>query len=276
MHRSFVKGTLADLGISPLKRRGQHFLIDKNILKIQIREAGLLSSDRILEIGPGLGILTEELLKTGISVTAVEIDPVLYRYLKSKLESKYENLTLIHGDFLKEELSGFNKVVANLPYNISSPITFRLRDIGIKQAVLMYQYEFARRLCSTPNKKEYSRLSVMCQYDFIPTLIRKIGRNVFYPSPDVDSALVSLVRRERKTKAENYDIFKNIVRSAFTKRRKKLKNALGSIGDADLKIMETESSTASFLEKRAGELSVEDYISIANHFSTNQDDKKKI
>ena len=136
----------------------------------------------------------------------------------------------------------------------------------------MYQYEFARRMCSTTDSKEYSRLSVMCQYDFIPSLIRKIGRNVFYPSPDVDSALVSLLRRERETKAENYDIFKNIVRWAFTNRRKKLKNALGSSGNIEVKKMETESSLAPFLEKRAGELSVEDYISIANHFSRNQDD----
>ena len=265
MHRSFVKETLADLGISPLKRKGQNFLIDENILRIQIRESDILASDKILEIGPGLGFLTEELLKTGARVTAVEIDPVLYRYLKGKLECKYENLALIHGDFLKEEFPDFNKVVANLPYNISSPVTFRLRDLGIDRAVLMYQYEFARRLCSAPDCKDYSRLSVMCQYDFTPTLIRKIGRNVFYPSPDVDSALVSLVRRNRETKAGNYEIFRNIVRAAFTNRRKKLKNSLESSGKLDS--INISSPVAPFLEKRAGELSVEDYISIANQFT---------
>jgi 16S rRNA (adenine1518-N6/adenine1519-N6)-dimethyltransferase len=238
---------------------------------MQIREADILAGDQILEIGPGLGFLTEELLKTGAQITAIEIDPNLYRYLKGTLENRYDNLKLIHGDFLKEEFQGFNKVIANLPYNISSPITFRLHGIGIELGVLMYQYEFAQRMCSEPNCKEYSRLSVMCQYHFFPTLIRKIGSNVFYPQPDVDSALVRLVRRKRKTKAQNYDIFKNIVRSAFNKRRKKLKNALGSLGEIELKKMETESTMTTFLEKRAGELSVENYISIANHFSTNKD-----
>ncbi len=270
MHRSFVKETLKDLGIPPLKRRGQHFLIDENILKKQIREADIHSNDNILEIGPGLGFLTEKLLETGATVTAVEIDPILHNYLKATLDTKYDNLTLIHGDFLSEDLPVFDKVIANLPYNISSPITFRLSDMGISRAVLMYQYEFGRRLCSAPDCKEYSRLSVMCQYHFVPTLIRKIGRTVFYPSPDVDSALVSLVRREREKVVINYEIFKNIVRSAFNKRRKKLKNSLGYSGKLLLETMEKESSIAPFLEKRAGELSVDDYISIANHFSENQ------
>ena len=264
MEQTSVKEKLRELGIHPSKRRGQNFLVDMNIIRLQVREAELEPNDRVLEIGPGLGILTEALLKSGAAVTAVEKDPLLYRYLVKNLKPFYHNLTLVHGDFLKTEVSNINKVVSNLPYNISSPVTFRLRDIGFEKAVLMYQHEFALRLIAPQGSGDYSRLSVMCQYDYDVFLIKKISRNVFHPRPEVDSALIKLEPKRRENTAEDHELFRDLVRAAFSNRRKKLKNSLANSDNVRLRNAAGAQALSGYMDKRAEEISVEEFIQMAN------------
>jgi len=264
MEKISVRDKLRELGIHPSKRRGQNFLTDMNIIRLQVREAELESRDRVLEIGPGLGILTETLLRSGAEVTAVEKDPLLYRYLLENLKPFYDNLTIVHGDFLKTEISNINKVVSNLPYNISSPVTFRLRDIGFKRAVLMYQHEFALRLIAPQGSGEYSRLSVMCQYDYDAFLLKNISRNVFYPRPKVDSALVKLEPKHRENAAKDYHLFRDLVRAAFSNRRKKLRNALTNSDNERLRSSPALKALSNYADRRAEEISVEEFIQMAN------------
>ncbi len=264
METTSVRDILRELGIHPSKRRGQNFLVDRNIIRIQVREAELEPDDRILEIGPGLGILTEALLGSGAKVIAVEKDPLLYRYLLENLKPFHDNLTLLHGDFLKTEITNINKVVSNLPYNISSPVTFRLRDIGYKMAVLMYQHEFALRLIAPQGGGDYSRLSVMCQYDFDVFFLKKISRNVFYPRPRVDSALIKLEPKHREDTAGDYDLFRDLVRAAFSNRRKKLKNALLNSDNERLRSATTLQALSYYVDRRAEEISVEEFVLMAN------------
>jgi len=255
---------LARLGISPRKRRGQHFLTDRNILGIQVAAAGLEPGERVLEIGPGLGILTRQLLRSGAEVTAVEKDEFLFSHLQKTLSGSYPNLRLIKGDFLEQDLGPFDKTVSNIPYNISSPITFRLRELEIATAVLMYQYEFAQRLVAECGTGEYSRLSVMVRHDFRPTMIKRVSRNVFYPRPKVDSAIVRLERVDPEERAEDYGTFKTLVRTAFSTRRKKIRNSLRNSGHPDLLCLLSDPSFKDLAEKRPGEITLSEYIMMAN------------
>lgn len=255
---------MARLGISPSRKKGQNFLMDRNISRIQIAAAEVEPGDRVLEIGPGLGFLTKELLDSGARLTAVEQDRSLYHYLRDNLAGRYSDLDLIHGNFLKLEIGGMDKVVSNIPYNISSPVTFRLHELEIGLAVLMYQYEFAVRLVAGPGTRDYSRLSVMVQHDYLPTMIKRVSRNVFYPKPGVDSALVKLVRRERAEPALDRDRFARLVRASFSARRKKLRNSLLCSEDPDIRALVKDSGLAVHMERRAGDISVEDYVMISN------------
>jgi len=168
------------------------------------------------------------------------------------------------GDILKVDLPRVNKVVSNIPYNISSPFTFLLEKLGVESAVIMYQYEFARRLTAAPRTKEYSRISVMGQYLFITTFVKEVSKNVFYPRPRVNSAIVKMERRKGPPRASNYGILEDIVRAAFSSRRKKMKNALASCYIDGIDRILSEPSYAHFMDKRAEELSIEDYVLIAN------------
>jgi len=206
---------------------GQNFLIDPNIAHLEVNYADIKKDDIVLEVGPGKGILTNILAKKAEKVIAIEIDKNLLESLKETLPS---NVTLIHSDVLKldfENLPKFNKVVSNLPYQISSPFTFKLLDYSFDLAVLVYQKEFAERIVAKPGSKKYSRLSVNVYYKSECSLLRIISKNVFYPIPKVDSAIVKLV--PKKTPAfyvENEKFFKDFVNVMFSHRRKKIKNII--------------------------------------------------
>jgi 16S rRNA (adenine1518-N6/adenine1519-N6)-dimethyltransferase len=206
---------------------GQNFLIDPNIAQLEIEYADLKKSDVVLEVGPGKGILTNLLAKKVNEVIAVEIDEKLIKSLKTILPS---NVILIKNDVIKlnfENLPKFNKVVSNLPYQISSPFTFKILDYNFDLAILIYQKEFADRIIAKPGNKKYSRLSVNVYYKSKCRLLRTISKNVFYPIPKVDSAIVELV--PRKTPAflvENEIFFKDLVKTLFSNRRKKIKNII--------------------------------------------------
>ena len=214
---------------------GQNFLIDPNIAQLEVDYADIKKDDIVLEVGPGRGILTNILAKSVEKVIAVEIDKNLLESLKETLPS---NVTLIHSDVLKldfENLPKFNKVVSNLPYQISSPFTFKLLDYSFDLAILAYQKEFAERIVAKPGSKKYSRLSVNVYYKSECSLLRIVSKSVFYPIPKVDSAIVKLV--PRKTPAfcvENEKFFKDFVNVIFSHRRKKIKNIIKDKYDCHL------------------------------------------
>ncbi len=232
-----------------VKKLGQHFLINPKIADFIVDIADLKEFDTVLEIGPGKGILTKRLLKK-CKVIAVEIDELLCEYLSVLFQREIEQgkLTLICGDVLKVRLPQFTKVVANIPYNISSPLIFKIMNHRFDSAVLMLQKEFAERLCATPGSKKYGRLSVMMYYHGDAEIVKRVRRGNFRPIPKVDSAIVKIIRKERF--CEEREILEKVVRSIFSQRRKKIKNILGDVPYGD---------------KRAEELTPENICEVARY-----------
>jgi 16S rRNA (adenine1518-N6/adenine1519-N6)-dimethyltransferase len=192
-----TRNALRALGLRPRKRWGQHFLIDDFILRRLVRIAKIQSGDRVLEIGPGLGFSTMGLLDAGAEVWGIEIDPKLADWLRSRIQNP--RFHLLVGDVLKGDilqiLGKFQvKVVANLPYNISTQVLFKLLESSevFTYIVLMLQREVAQRLSSSPSKKDYGSLSILTQ---IVADVREefhVPRHAFFPRPDVDSSVVTL------------------------------------------------------------------------------------
>jgi 16S rRNA (adenine1518-N6/adenine1519-N6)-dimethyltransferase len=231
------------------KNLGQNFLVDKNIAELEVKQANIKSNDIILEIGPGLGILTKLLAEKAKKVIAIEIDEKLINNLKEILP---ENVYLIHEDALNidfEELPKFNKIVSNLPFQISSPITFKILDYDFELAVLIYQKEFAERLVANPGNKNYSRLSVGVYYKSRCNMIRTISKYCFRPQPKVDSSMIKIIPREYPPfLVINEKFFFNLTKNLFNYRRKKIKSILNNLYNLDLK-------NVPYLENRVEDLS---------------------
>jgi 16S rRNA (adenine1518-N6/adenine1519-N6)-dimethyltransferase len=230
-----IRKELAEYGLFPKKRWGQHFLVDRNILNKVIRTAQVGKDDVILEIGPGLGEMTLALARQAKKVIAVEIDPKLTEILKEKLKC-YPNVEVTQRDILKADFSQFLgkegqpiKVVANLPYQISTPILFRFIDSKriFSTLTLMLQREVAERMVALPGRKEYGPLSIFVQSASSPSICFFIKPSAFFPPPKVESAVVHMVWKERTiVEPKDEDWFKRIVRACFGYRRKTLLNAL--------------------------------------------------
>ena len=234
------------------KRLGQNFLINPDVISDIIEYADIKVTDTVLEIGPGVGFVTEQLVKFAKKVIAVELDEEAIKEL-NKLEC--DNLEIIHKDILKTDISELCeekiKVVANIPYYITSPIIAHLLgeidDLTnknrnkITDIVLMVQEEVARRIVATEKSqsKQYGLLTILSQFWANCSIIRLVGRKSFYPAPKVNSALVSLkVRKEPLLKLNNYSHFRKTIKSAFSQRRKTLKNCLVSSGFDKEKVTE--------------------------------------
>jgi 16S rRNA (adenine1518-N6/adenine1519-N6)-dimethyltransferase len=206
---------------------GQNFLINHEVAEREINYACLSKDDIILEIGPGEGILTKKLAEKVKQVIAIEID---YKLVKKLNENLPNNVKLIHADALKVDfnsLPAFNKIVANLPFQISSPFTFKLLNYPFSKAVLIYQKDFAERMTAKKGSKKYSRLSVGIYYKTDCRILETVPKESFYPIPKVDSSIVELIPRNKppfKVLDEKY--FFDIVKKLFTHRRKKIKNIL--------------------------------------------------
>jgi 16S rRNA (adenine1518-N6/adenine1519-N6)-dimethyltransferase len=255
-----VRQLLAELDLRPSKALGQNFLIDGNILQISIREADVRSDDVVLEIGPGLGALTEELASRAALVFAIEKDPRLAGYI----HKRFPEVQLIRGDATKVPLPGCDKVVANLPYSVSTPVLERLVEGKDKprRIVVMLQREVANRLVATPRHKDYGALTLFTQLRYHVTIAHVVSSQCFYPAPQVESAIVVLDHREPRTHLEPGAPFHGIVRAGFNQRRKMLRKLLSEFGDAGeafhrIGIGETV---------RAEELSLEQWILLANCF----------
>lgn len=210
-----------------MKKFGQNFLTNIEIAEREIRYANISKNDIVLEIGPGKGILTNILSKKAKKVIAIEIDKRLIKELKEK---DYKNVDIIYGDVLKIDFSRitkFNKIVSNLPYQISSPVTFKILEYSFDTAVLIYQKEFAERMIAEPGSKDYSRLTINVYYKAKCEYLETISKNFFKPTPKVDSALIRI--KPRKTppfKINDEELFFSLVNLLFSQRRKKIKTIL--------------------------------------------------
>jgi 16S rRNA (adenine1518-N6/adenine1519-N6)-dimethyltransferase len=225
MSVSQIKAALGELGARPSKRLGQHFLADERVAERHIAAAAISRDETVLEIGPGLGALTGRLLERARRVVAIESDRVMCGHLERRFAG-IENLKLISGDALKVDLPQFDVCVSNLPYQISSPATFRLLGCEFDRALLMYQLEFAARMVAKPGTDDYSRLSVMAQHRAACAIEFKVPRSAFWPQPKVESAVVSVVPREPEYNVVDERLFETVVRVLFSHRRKKIRTAL--------------------------------------------------
>jgi len=221
---SDTKSILLQLGVRPRRSMGQHFLIDHSVIERQVKYAKIKKGERVLEIGPGLGFLTEELIKAGAKVIGIEHDANFCAYLREKFVSSFE---LIEGDATKVDLPDFDKVVSNLPYQISSEITFRiLEQKKFNLAILMYQKEFAERMVAGEASAIYGRLSVMAAYRADCEILEIVNRRAFWPQPKVDSAVVLMKGRAPRFQPRDETMFVDVVRVLFSHRRKKISNGL--------------------------------------------------
>jgi len=217
-----IKERLRALGIRATKALGQHFLVDERVAHRQVEYAGIAAKDVVLEIGPGLGVLTRPLLAKAAKVVAVEKD----RRLARALAGIGTNVEIIEGDAVKVPLPRFDKVVSNLPYEISSPITFRLLGFPFDRAVLMYQREFAERLVARQGDDGYSRLSVKASIKSQAEIVERVPRSAFWPQPEVDSSIVLLEPRRAPFAVRDWATFDAVVDATFEHRRKTIENSL--------------------------------------------------
>jgi 16S rRNA (adenine1518-N6/adenine1519-N6)-dimethyltransferase len=208
-----------------MKRKGQHFLVDRGLIERIADYAELVQSDRVLEIGPGDGHLTHALASDAGSVFAIEIDPDL----ADGLLGRFHNVSIIRGDALMVDLPDYNKIVSNLPYQISTKITLRLLRRPFELAVLMYQREFVKRMLARPGRKEYGRLGMIVGYLCEAELLEMVPRKAFLPEPDVTSAIVRLRPRRGRSDVDA-GAFIGFVEGLFNNRRKKIKKALMAVG----------------------------------------------
>ena len=213
-----TRDALLEAGTVPKKSLSQNFLINRNLLEKQIAYAALNNNDFVLEIGGGTGLLTNLLAQKAKHVYCIEYDRNLADYLRRKFKSK-KNVEIIEGDVLKLDLPQADKIIANLPYHISSPITFKLLDQNFELAILMYQYEFAKRMIAQPRTDDYSRLSANLQYQANVELLKRVPRSSFYPMPKVDSAIVKISLRKEELPV-SVDYFRIVTRILFNTKNK--------------------------------------------------------
>lgn len=269
---STVRSLLDEYGIHVKKRYGQNFLIDGNILSRIVEAAELGPDDTVIEVGPGLGVLTEAMAQRAGKVIAVEIDDQLVPLLRDVL-GEYNNVQVVAGDALRIDLADLAqgaariKVVANLPYYITSPLIMRFleADLPLERMVVMVQAEVADRLSAEPGSKAYGSISIAVQYRADVERVIKVPRTVFFPQPNVDSAVVALKIRPYPVRAQDDDLFEAVVRAAFAQRRKTLRKALSALAGAhgvDVEIMFHKAGVDPTL--RGESLAIEQFIALAD------------
>ncbi len=261
---------LKRFGIRMSKKLGQNFLIDEHVVQSIVKAANITQDDAVLEIGPGIGTLTQGLAEAGAAVTAVEIDRRLIEVLAKTLEG-YENIRVVHGDILridigKEVAAPRYKVVANLPYYITTPIIMGLLEAHMPVDILvtMVQKEVAQRMVAVPGTKDYGSLSVAVQYYTKPEIMFVVPPASFIPPPAVDSAVIRCTVREKPPVEVNDRIFFRVVKAAFAQRRKTLSNTLKTTG-VPAETLKIILEKAGIDGGRRGEtLSLEEFAAIAN------------
>ena len=250
--------------VNPKKKFGQNFLNDNSIATQIVDLLSIERTNNVIEVGPGMGILTKEILKIdNINKKFIELDKECCDYLMNNFSEIQKDL--INDDFLKFDLKKFNppvSIIGNFPYNISSQILFKVfenKEI-IYEMIGMFQYEVAERICSNKGTKKYGILSVLIQAFFSVELLIKIKPESFNPSPKVNSAVIRIRKVRDKIDCDEI-LFKQIVKSAFNQRRKTLRNSLKSFKKIE------NIKEHSIFDKRAEELDVDDYIFLTNLLS---------
>ena len=250
----------------PKKRLGQNFVVNTDLLQKMISYASVTEDDVVLEAGAGLGFLTQLLSRRCKRVIAVEVDSKLVEMLREQLHG-LQNVDLIKGDILKVSVPPFDKVVSTPPYSISSPLLFWLLERKFDCAVLTFQKEFAERLAASVGSKDYGRLTVTTYYRAEAELLDYVPREMFYPPPDVDSMVVRLRPRGPPFQVEDVETFLELVRTLFTQRNKKVRNAiipfLQKRGIKGGNAVELADSLV-FHAKRVRELAPEDFGVLSN------------
>ncbi|MCQ2970634.1 16S rRNA (adenine1518-N6/adenine1519-N6)-dimethyltransferase [Methanobrevibacter gottschalkii] len=222
-----TKNILNQNGIKLNKNLGQNYLIDKNKRDQIINFGNINENDVILEIGTGIGTLTIELAKKAKKVIAIEQDKNICDILAKRLkEEKIDNVELLNEDALNIEFPKFNKIISNLPYQISSPITFKFLEYDFDLAILMYQKEFADRMNGEVGTKNYSRLSAMLHFKCDVKKLTDVSSESFIPKPKIDSTVVKLTPKKNKISLEDFKIYSKFTKALFQHRNKKIRNAL--------------------------------------------------
>lgn len=246
------------------KSLGQHFLFDRNIINRILDTAMLTHENTVVEIGPGLGIMTRMMGERVRRLIAIEIDKSLADNLRKDL-SEQPNIEIINADALDyhfEELEKGFKVIANLPYYITTPILFRLMEVRdrIESMTLMVQKEVAERITARPGGKEYGILSILIQYYSRPEIASIVPKGAFRPVPKVDSALLHIeILPEPRIRVKDESFFFRIVKSSFSRRRKTLLNCLKGLGLKKEVLLDTLSSIGIDPKRRAETLSIEEF-----------------
>lgn len=256
------------MSVRAKKHLGQHFLTDENIAKNIVEGLSYENYNNVMEVGPGMGVLTKYLLEKDQNIYLAEIDTESIDYLK-KNYAKTNEETFV-GDFLKQDFSFIDgeeiAIIGNFPYNISSQILFKIIDHYeiIPEMVGMFQKEVAERTAAVPRTKDYGILSVLVQAYYDVKYLFTVHENVFNPPPKVKSGVIKLTRNPKEGLAGNEVLFKQIVKAGFGQRRKKLSNSW--------KVMNIPEAlkTHEFMDKRAEELSVEDFIHFTQLWKENQ------
>jgi len=275
-----TKAILEKYGFSFKKSLGQNFLIDTNILHRIVDHANITESSGAIEIGPGIGALTEQLAKRAKKVVAFEIDQRLLPILGETL-SPYGNVKIVHSDVLKadvnkvivEEMQGIDEimVVANLPYYVTTPIIMKLltENLAIRGIVVMLQKEVADRISAKPGSKDYGSLSIAIQYYTTAEVVMTVPKTVFVPQPNVESAVIRLMKRERPiVQVKDEGFFFDVVRGSFSQRRKTILNNLMSSlenGKENKLLIEESLNDSEIDPRRRGEtLSIEEFARLSD------------
>ena len=260
---------LGELGIRPHKRLGQHFLIDADVIQHTVTAAAIRPEDNVLEIGPGLGALSEILVKAAAQLILVEMDATLAERLAERFAHD-EHVRIISADFLRLDMKEtFQEqsiqVVASLPYNVATPILFRLLDhrTQFPQATVMLQREVAERITASPGTKAYGVLSVLIQLYATTKTVCSVGPGSFFPAPKVHSQVIQLIfQKDPRVEVADEGLFRHIVKAAFNQRRKTLRNALRGVGGADLEAIGRRTDID--LQRRGETLSLEEFARLTN------------
>lgn len=278
--KSNTKEIIEKHGFTLKKSFGQNFLTDTNILNKIVNAADLNDEVGVIEIGPGIGALTEFIARKAKKVVAYEIDPRLIPILAETL-APYDNVKVIHQDILKADVASMIEeefkdvkhiaVVANLPYYITTPILMGLieKKLPIDWYVTMMQKEVAERLSANPGSKDYNALSIAVQYYTEAKIALNVPKTVFIPAPNVDSSVVKLTKREQPAVAvENEDFFLEIVHAAFKQRRKTIQNNLNQhFNDLAKEDVTKLLEEAGIVPSRRGEtLTIEEFGHLSNVF----------
>ena len=285
-----VRSLTEKYGFRVSKSLGQNFLMDQHIVDQIIKGSNIDEASLVIEIGPGLGVLTSAAAKKAGKVVAIEIDKKLLPILKETL-GEYPNVEVIQGDILKTDLlpileqnqkvGGRNResirVMGNLPYYITTPIIMKLLEerLPLSSITIMMQKEVGERIAAQPGTKAYGALSLAVQYYATVTQVSKVSREVFFPKPNVDSIVLRLdLRKEATVSLENEQLFFDVIKAGFSQRRKTLRNTLSGLASLSREELEEAMEAAGIDPGRRGEtLSMEEFAALSNQIDERSSSK---